>query len=93
MSGITTNSLKIHWMFDNTTSVCIYWMVKYTDRGKGVTREIASNNPDERDMVFDNLYSGATYTINMFGVTMSDVLGDRSAEVDATISKYNCAGW
>ena len=80
-------------MFDNSTSVCIYWLVKYTDRGKGVTREIATNNPDERDMVFDNLHSGATYTINMFGVTMSDVLGDRSAEVDATISKYNCAGW
>ena len=87
VSNITTYSLKLDWTFDNSTSIHTNWMVKYTDRGQGETSEIETNSTNETDTVIDNLYSGATYTVNVFGVTLNDVLGDRSTEVEATISK------
>ena len=74
-------------MFDINTSIYTNWTVKYTDRDHGETREIATNRTNETDVVIDNLYSGANYTIDVFGVTINDVVGDRSAEVEATIGK------
>ena len=65
------------------------WKIKYTDRGNGIS-EIITNSSNVTDLTIDHLYPGMTYTIDVFGVTINEVVGEISAQMEATVSKYVC---
>ena len=89
VSAITTSSLKIQWRYDSSTSFCVKWKIKYTDKGNEIS-EIITNSTNVTDLTFDHLYPGMTYTIDVFGVTINEVVGETPAQVEETVSKYVC---
>ena len=89
VSAITTSSLKIHWQYDSSTSFCVKWKIKYTDKDNEIS-EIITNSTNVTDLTIDHLYAGMTYTIDVFGVTINEVVGEIPAKVEKTVSKYVC---
>ncbi|KAI0235806.1 Fibronectin [Lamellibrachia satsuma] len=83
VSATTTSSLKIQWRYDSSTSFCMKWKIKYTDRGNGIS-EIITNSTNVTDLIIDNLYPGMTYTVDVSSVTTDDVASE-TAQVEATV--------